>query len=102
MSHETVARIIEALLEVLGDVGVPGASAARLAIRGVESLRKSQAARRRLEELLQQAEEDFLQEAQREGLEPVAQWVTSLPLQNLPAFRQALEDLRTHWDEESL
>jgi tetratricopeptide (TPR) repeat protein len=102
MSHETVARIIEALLEVLGDVGVPGASAARLAIRGVESLRKSQAARRRLEELLQQAEEDFLQEARREGLEPVAQWVTSLPLQNLPAFRQALEDLRTHWDEESL
>lgn len=102
MSHETVARIIEALLEVLGDVGVPGASAARLAIRGVESLRKSQAARRRLEELLQQAEEDFLQEARREGLEPVARWVTSLPLQNLPAFRQALEDLRTHWDEESL
>jgi tetratricopeptide (TPR) repeat protein len=102
MSHETVARIIEALLEVLGDVGVPGASAARLAIRGVESLRKSQAARRHLEELLQQAEEDFLQEARREGLEPVAQWVTSLPLQNLPAFRQALEDLRTHWDEESL
>jgi hypothetical protein len=102
MSHETVARIIEALLEVLGDVGVPGASAARLAIRGVESLRKSQAARRRLEELLQQAEEDFLQEARREGLEPVAQWVTSLPLQNLPTFRQALKDLRTHWDEESL
>jgi hypothetical protein len=67
MSLETVARIIEALLEVLGDVGVPGASAARLAIRGVESLRKSQAARRRLEELLQQAEEDFLQEARREG-----------------------------------
>jgi hypothetical protein len=48
------------------------------------------------------AEEDFVQQARQQGLETVAQWVASLPVQNLPTFRQALEGLRTHWDEGEL
>jgi hypothetical protein len=48
------------------------------------------------------AEEDFVQQARQQGLETVAQWVASLPVQNLPTFRQALESLRTHWDEGEL
>jgi tetratricopeptide (TPR) repeat protein len=109
MPHDHLRLTADVLLDVWKELGplvgiepLPGASLIRHALAALESLRKSQDARQRLEELLQQAEEDFLQEARREGLEPVAQWVTSLPLQNLPAFRQALEDLRTHWDEESL
>jgi hypothetical protein len=109
MSRDHLRLTADVLLDVWKELGplvgiapLPGAPLIRHALDALESLRKSQDARRRLEELLQQAEEDFLKEARREGLEPVAQWVTSLPLQNLPSFRQALEDLRTHWDEESL
>jgi tetratricopeptide (TPR) repeat protein len=109
MPRDHLRLTADVLLDVWKELGplvgiapLPGAPLIRHALDALESLLKSQDARRRLEELLQQAEEDFLQEARREGLEPVAQWVTSLPLQNLPAFRQALEDLRTHWDEESL
>jgi tetratricopeptide (TPR) repeat protein len=102
MPHETVAQAADVLLEVLGALGVPGTSLARRAVGGVESLRRSQAARQRLEGLLQEAEEDFVQQAREQGLETVAQWVASLPVQNLPTFRQALESLRTHWDEGEL
>ena len=109
MPRDHLRLTADVLLDVWKELGplvgiapLPGAPLIRHALDALESLRKSQDARRRPEELLQQAEEDFLQEARREGLESVAQWVTSLPLQNLPAFRQALEDLRTHWDEESL
>ena len=102
MSHEAIATIVDVLLEVLGALGVPGTSVARRAVGGVESLRRSQAARQRLEELLRQAEEDFLREAKTQGLEAVAQWITSLPVQNLLTFRQALESLRTRWDEGAL
>jgi tetratricopeptide (TPR) repeat protein len=102
MSHEAIAQAVDVLLDVLGAVGVPGTSVARRAIRGVESLRQSQAARQRLEELLKQAEEDFIQQARKEGLERAAQWVASLPIQNLPTFRQALESLRERWNEEAL
>jgi tetratricopeptide (TPR) repeat protein len=102
MPHETVAQAVDVLLEVLGALGVPGTSLARRAVGGVESLRRSQAARQHLEGLLQEAEEDFVHQARQQGLETVAQWVASLPVQNLPTFRQALEGLRTHWDERAL
>ena len=102
MPHETIAKAVDVLLEVLGTLDVPGISLARRAVGGVESLRRSQAARQHLEELLRQAEEDFLREARNQGLGPVTQWVTSLPVQNLPTFRQALESLRTRWDEGAL
>jgi len=102
MSHEAIAQAVDVLLDVLGAVGVPGTSVARRAIRGVESLRQSQAARQRLEELLKQAEEDFIQQARKDGLERVAQWVASLPIHNLPTFRQALESLRECWNEKAL
>ena len=102
MPHETVAKVVDDLLEVLGALGVPGTPLARRAVGGVESLRRSQAARQRLEGLLQEAEEDFVHQAREQGLETVAQWVASLPVQNLPTFRQALESLRTHWGEGEL
>jgi tetratricopeptide (TPR) repeat protein len=102
MPHETVAQAVDVLLEVLGALGVPGTSLARRAVGGVESLRRSQAARQHLEGLLQEAEEDFVHQARQQGLETVAQWVASLPVQNLLTFRQALEGLRTHWDERAL
>ena len=102
MPHETVAQAADVLLEVLGALGVPGTPLARRAVGGVESLRRSQAARQHLEGLLQEAEEDFVHQARQQGLETVAQWVASLPVQNLPTFRQALESLRTHWDEGAL
>ena len=102
MPHETVAQAADVLLEVLGALGVPGTPLARRAVGGVESLRRSQAARQRLEGLLQEAEGDFVQQARQQGLETVAQWVASLPVRNLPTFRQALESLRTHWDERAL
>jgi tetratricopeptide (TPR) repeat protein len=102
MPHETVAQAADVLLEVLGALGVPGTPLARRAVGGVESLRRSQAARQRLEGLLQEAEEDFVHQAREQGLETVAQWVASLPVRNLPTFRQALESLRTHWDERAL
>ncbi len=81
---------------------IPGVPLIRHALDALESLRKSQAARQRLEDLLWQAEQDFLQQARQQGLERVAQWVASLPVHDLPAFRQALEALRDHWEERAL
>ncbi len=102
MPHETIAKAVDVLLDVLGALDVPGTSLARRAVGGVESLRRSQAARQRLEGLLQEAEEDFVRQARQQGLEDAAAWVASLPVRNLPTFRQALESLRTHWDEGAL
>jgi hypothetical protein len=102
MSHETVAQIVDLLLEVLGEAGVPGAPLARRAVQAIEGLRRDQAARQRLQALLQQAEDAFIQEARRQGLEAVAQWVTMLPQQNRPLFQQALQTLLQRWDETDL
>ncbi|MBC7227400.1 MAG: hypothetical protein H5T61_09210 [Thermoflexales bacterium] len=94
MSHKDVAQAVDTFLEVLGDLGVPLTGPARRAVRGVESLRRSEDARHRLADLLQGAEEDFRQKAQQQGLAPVADWVASLPVHDLPTFRQAVEHLR--------
>ncbi|HXF69903.1 MAG TPA: tetratricopeptide repeat protein [Thermoflexus sp.] len=102
MSHEAIAKAIDALLDVLGALGVPGTPIARRAVQGVESLRRSQEARRRLEERLQEAEADFREQAAREGLGAFADWVGSLPVHDLLTFRQALERLRERWDEQAL
>ncbi|WP_159461762.1 tetratricopeptide repeat protein, partial [Thermoflexus hugenholtzii] len=102
MSHETVAQIVDLLLEVLGEAGVPGTLLARRAVQAIEGLRRDQAARQRLQALLQQAEDAFIQEARRQGLEAVAQWVTMLPQQNRPLFQQALQTLLQRWDETDL
>ncbi len=102
MPSEAIAQAMDALLGILGALGVPGAPVAQHAGKAIESLRQSREARARFEDLLRKAEEEFIREARAAGLEPVAQWVISLPIQNLPTFRQALERLQAHWDEESL
>ncbi|MCX8066795.1 MAG: hypothetical protein N3B68_03045, partial [Anaerolineae bacterium] len=102
MSHEAIAQTVDTLLDILGDLGLPLTGPARLAVRGVESLRRSQEAQRRLAELLRQAEEDFQREAARQGLDPSFQWVASLPLHNLDTFREAVKCLLVAWSERAL
>jgi hypothetical protein len=110
MPRDHLRLTADVLLDVWKELGplvgiapLPGAPLIRHALDALESLLKSQDARRRLEDLLQQAEEDFLQEPPGEGLEPVAHWVRQLPSPEPPLLPpSALEALRDHWDEESL
>ncbi|MCS7352369.1 MAG: hypothetical protein RMM10_12805, partial [Anaerolineae bacterium] len=80
MDREALVRAADAILEALRDLGVPFAGPARSAVHALDSLRRADEARRRLEELLQKAREDFKVRARQEGLEEVAQWVASLPI----------------------
>ncbi|WP_322798015.1 CHAT domain-containing protein, partial [Thermoflexus sp.] len=60
-------------------------------------------AKGRLQALLREAEQDFLEKARRQGLDDrILHWTTQLPLRDLPSFRQALDDLLRHWREEAL
>jgi tetratricopeptide (TPR) repeat protein len=109
MPRDHLRLTADVLLDVWKELGplvgiapLPGAPLIRHALDALESLRKSQDARRRLEDLLGQAEQEFLREAPGQGLDRVADWVRQLPLHDLGSFRQALEALRDHWDEEAL
>jgi hypothetical protein len=109
MPRDHLRLTADVLLDVWKELGplvgiapLPGAPLIRHALDALESLRKSQDARRRLEDLLQQAEQEFLREAPGQGLDRVADWVRQLPLHDLDSFRQALEALRDHWDEQAL
>ncbi|MDW8064250.1 MAG: tetratricopeptide repeat protein [Anaerolineae bacterium] len=102
MDREALVRAADAILEALRDLGVPFAGPARSAVQAVDSLRRADEARRRLEERLREAEEDFKVRARQEGLEEVAQWVASLPIADLPTFRQALQALLQQSDERDL
>ncbi|MCX7689769.1 tetratricopeptide repeat protein [Thermoflexus sp.] len=102
MDREALVRAADAILEALSDLGVPFAGPARSAVHALDSLRRADEARRRLEELLQKAREDFKVRARQEGLEEVAQWVASLPIADLPTFRQALQALLQQSDERDL
>jgi tetratricopeptide (TPR) repeat protein len=109
MPRDHLRLTADVLLDVWKELGplvgiepLPGASLIRHALAALESLRKSQDARQRLEDLLGQAEQEFLREARGQGLDRVADWVRQLPLHYLDSFRQALEALRDHWDEQDL
>jgi hypothetical protein len=109
MPRDHLRLTADVLLDVWKELGplvgispLPGAPLIRHALAALESLRKSQDARRRLEDLLGQAEQEFLREARGQGLDRVADWVRQLPLHYLDSFRQALEALRDHWDEQDL
>jgi tetratricopeptide (TPR) repeat protein len=109
MPRDHLRLTADVLLDVWKELGplvgiapLPGAPLIRHALAALESLRKSQDARRRLEDLLGQAEQEFLREAPGQGLDRVADWVRQLPFHDLGSFRQALEALRDHWDEQDL
>jgi tetratricopeptide (TPR) repeat protein len=109
MPRDHLRLTADVLLDVWKELGplvgiapLPGAPLIRQALDALESLRKSQDARRRLEDLLGQAEQEFLREARGQGLDRVADWVRQLPFHDLGSFRQALEALRDHWDEQAL
>jgi predicted DNA-binding ArsR family transcriptional regulator len=109
MPRDHLRLTADVLLDVWKELGplvgiapLPGAPLIRHALDALESLRKSQDARRRLEDLLGQAEQEFLREAPGQGLDRVADWVRQLPLHDLGSFRRALEALRDHWDEQDL
>jgi predicted DNA-binding ArsR family transcriptional regulator len=109
MPRDHLRLTADVLLDVWKELGplvgiapLPGAPLIRHALDALESLRKSQDARRRLEDLLGQAEQEFLREAPGQGLDRVADWVRQLPLHDLDSFRRALEALRDHWDEQDL
>jgi tetratricopeptide (TPR) repeat protein len=109
MPRDHLRLTADVLLDVWKELGplvgiapLPGAPLIRHALDALESLRKSQDARRRLEDLLGQAEQEFLREAPGQGLDRVADWVRQLPFHDLDSFRQALEALRDHWDEQDL
>jgi len=91
-----IMEIIVALLEAVGIL-----PAGRYLLEALDRLLDRLRTSMRREGLLHAAEEDFIREAKKQGLEQVAQWVTSFPIQNLPAFRQALERLR-EGDEKTL
>ncbi len=99
MLQETVAKTVDTVLEVLGTLGVPGTKIAQLAVKGVESLRRDDATRERLCQLVREAEEDFVTAAREAGLGRASGWVGNLPLADLPTFREALQLLGKHWDE---
>ncbi len=101
-THKQIAQAVDVFLEVLGTLDVPGTPLARRAVQAVEGARRSAELRRQLEALLHQTEQEFLQEAHRQRLDKVAQWVAQLPIQDLPSFRRALESLLKHWNEERL
>jgi hypothetical protein len=101
MPRDHLRLMADVLLDVrkergplVGIAPLPGAPLIRHALDALESLRKSQKARRRLEDLLEQVEQDFLREAPGQGLDRVAKRVTQLPFHNLDSFRRALEALR--------
>jgi len=109
MPRDHLRLTADVLLDVWKELGplvgiapLPGAPLIRHALDALESLRKSQDARRRLEDLLGQAEQEFLREAPGQGLDRVADWVRQLPFHDLDSFRRALEALRDHWDEQDL
>jgi tetratricopeptide (TPR) repeat protein len=109
MPRDHLRLTADVLLDVWKELGplveiapLPGAPLIRHALDALESLRKSQDARRRLEDLLGQAEQEFLREAPGQGLDRVADWVRQLPFHDLDSFRRALEALRDHWDEQAL
>jgi hypothetical protein len=109
MPRDHLRLTADVLLDVWKELGplvgiapLPGAPLIRHALDALESLRKSQDARRRLEDLLGQAEQEFLREAPGQGLDRVADWVRQLPFHDLDSFRQALKALRDHWDEQDL
>jgi tetratricopeptide (TPR) repeat protein len=109
MPRDHLRLTADVLLDVWKELGplvgippLPGAPLIRHALNALESLRKSQDARRRLEDLLGQAEQEFLREAPGQGLDRVADWVRQLPFHDLDSFRQALKALRDHWDEQAL
>ncbi|WP_322794799.1 tetratricopeptide repeat protein [Thermoflexus sp.] len=109
MPRDHLRLTADVLLDVWKELGplvgiapLPGAPLIRHALDALESLRKSQDARRRLEDLLGQAEQEFLREAPGQGLDRVADWVRQLPFHDLDSFRQALKALRDHWDEQAL
>jgi tetratricopeptide (TPR) repeat protein len=109
MPRDHLRLTADVLLDVWKELGplvgiapLPGAPLIRHALDALESLRKSQDARRRLEDLLGQAEQEFLREAPGQGLDRVADWVRQLPFHDLDSFRRALEALRDHWNEEAL
>jgi hypothetical protein len=108
MPRDHLRLAVDALIDVWKELGplvgislFPGAALIPHALGALEILRNPPPARR-LESLLEQAERDFLQQAPAQGLGHVAQWVASLPLHNLQTFRQALQALRDHWDEQAL
>ena len=101
MPRDHLRLMADVLLDVrkergplVGIAPLPGTPLIRHALDALESLRKSQKARRRLEDLLEQVEQDFLREAPGQGLDRVAKRVTQLPFHNLDSFRRALEALR--------
>jgi tetratricopeptide (TPR) repeat protein len=109
MPRDHLRLTADVLLDVWKELGplvgippLPGAPLIRHALDALESLRKSQDARRRLEDLLGQAEQEFLREAPGQGLDRVADWARQLPFHDLDSFRQALKALRDHWDEQAL
>jgi tetratricopeptide (TPR) repeat protein len=109
MPRDHLRLTADVLLDVWKELGplvgippLPGAPLIRHALDALESLRKSQDARRRLEDLLEQAEQEFLREAPGQGLDRVADWARQLPFHDLDSFRRALEALRDHWDEQAL
>jgi predicted transcriptional regulator len=109
MPRDHLRLTADVLLDVWKELGplvgiapLPGAPLIRHALDALESLRKSQDARRRLEDLLGQAEQEFLREAPGQGLDRAADWARQLPFHDLDSFRQALEALRDHWDEQAL
>jgi len=99
MPRDHLRLMADVLLDVRKERGplvgiAPLPGLIRHALDALESLRKSQKARRRLEDLLEQVEQDFLREAPGQGLDRVAKRVTQLPFHNLDSFRRALEALR--------
>ena len=109
MPRDHLRLTADVLLDVWKELGplvgiapLPGAPLIRHALDALESLRKSQDARQRLEDLPGQAEQEFLREAPGQGLDRVADWARQLPFHDLDSFRRALEVLRDHWDEQAL
>jgi hypothetical protein len=91
MPRDHLRLTADVLLDVWKELGplvgiapLPGAPLIRHALDALESLRKSQDARRRLEDLLGQAEQEFLREAPGQGLDRVADWVRQLPFHDRP------------------
>ncbi|BAJ63518.1 tetratricopeptide repeat protein [Anaerolinea thermophila] len=102
LTHPQIAQTADIVLEVLGDLGLPGTKITRLVLQGIESVRASREAQEKLARLLEQAEEEFLEKARRQGMKNASEWVASMRQHDRPWFREGLKGLMESGDERQL
>ena len=88
----TIRKTIQAVLQVLDAVGVPGAGLAEKAVQKVAAYLDEQRAWDALQGALARAEQAFREDARRRGWHHLADAILQLPIHNLPAFEAALRD----------